>query len=329
MTATTHHTAAFDSREISLLVRSYYDVQKLRIEHELRVKGLVRAKEKTSEDKAERHYGIGVPELLAAEKAILRRVDSATSTHPLRTKWLRRVRGIGPVLASGILANIERRFQRMARMKDGSERWVSDPSLYPHEGAAKKARKELGIVEYLEQERHGIACFDNPAKLWTYCGLNVVDGRAVRREKGKKLQCSTIMKVLAWKLGETFVRCGRSYRQEYDRYKARFQAQHPEEVLVEGTKRKLYTKGHIHACSKRYVAKLFLAHTWQAWRELEGLPVVQPYALQYLQGQGHTTQKHWRDYADRKEEEIALEPEIEIEIPENDEYSGDEDEPVE
>jgi hypothetical protein len=283
--------------EVSLLVRSYYDIQKVRIEHQLRVKTLERSGQFSSEAKAEKHYSLGVDELQAVEDLLKKRIDQATKGHQVREEFMSKVSGIGPVLAGGIIAQIARREQVRARMRSGLEQWITAPELYPNEGILKERHEELGVEEILLERRGGIACFETISKLWAYAGLAVGgDGLAVRRKAGERSNWNAVFKTLAWKVGESFVKCGKSYREEYDRYKARIRLEHPEAIAVEGKKGKRFTEGNVHAMAKRYATKLFISHVWLCWRELEGLPVTAPYVIERL---GHTTMKGWRDFLDR------------------------------
>jgi len=54
-----------------------------------------------------------------------------------------------------------------------------------------------------------------------------------------------------------------------------------------------WTLGRINNMATRYVAKRLLAHLWQVWRELEGLPTRPTYPTEYL---GHTSQDDPWDY---------------------------------
>lgn len=287
----------YDPNLVSLLVRSYYDIQKVRIEHSNRIGALVRKEEHDSEEEAEETYGVGSAELLSAEKAILRAVNSATRTHPVRVQWMSRIQGIGPVLASGILAMVDRRHQSWARFRSGAEGWVTSPKLYPNEGVQKERYKELGVEEIDEGRiRSGIACFETISKLWAFFGEAVIDGAGQRRKKGEKSNWNAGAKVLAWKIGESFQKVGKSYRTLYENYKARITALHPEPQKIEGTKRTAYSKMHLNNMAKRYASKMFIAHTWLFWREFAGLPIREPYPLEH----GHTSYLRWQDMIDRE-----------------------------
>lgn len=92
---------------------------------------------------------------------------------------------------------------------------------------------------------------------------------------------SKIMGVLA----DCFIKCKSQYKFYYDFYKNR--KSHSEE-FVNGTDRKWKdeSKGHIDMASKRFMMIMFLQDLYGKWRELEGLPVREPYPQEYL---GHET----------------------------------------
>jgi len=89
--------------------------------------------------------------------------------------------------------------------------------------------------------------FATVAKLWRYAGLGVVDGKAERRRRGQKANYNTRFKALMYVIANSFLKTGSKYRR---------------------------------------MEKLFLAHVWEKWREIEGLPTREPYPIEYL---GHIT----------------------------------------
>jgi hypothetical protein len=286
----------FNAYEISFLVRTYYDIQALRIQHEARSR---RLEKMMGVPQAKDALLVGVPELEDAETTIRKRIDTETEEHPICVRFLRRVRGIGPVLSGGIIALIESRKQIQARLRNGETQWVTHPTLYPNEEAATERRELLLIEEYLTETRSGIACFDTAAKLWAYAGLAVIDGHRQKLEKGKQATFSPLLQVLAWKIGESFVKTGASYKALYDDYKKRLRLRQPDRpgegdnAEKQGGK---WSDGHLHAMSKRYVAKMLLKDCWVCWREMENLPVRKSYAEEYL---GHTTPHTWKSMLDR------------------------------
>ena len=140
----------------------------------------------------------------------------------------------------------------------------------------------------------------NVGPLWRFAGL---DPSLPRASKGEKRHYNTKLKVLCWKMGESFVKVsghedahyGKVYLIRKEREVARnemgdFKDQ-ADEILrsknigKETDAFKAYSKGklppaHIHARAKRYAVKLFLSH-WHyvAFESRYGVPPERPYIL--------------------------------------------------
>jgi len=52
---------------------------------------------------------------------------------------------------------------------------------------------------------------------------------------------------------------------------------------------------HVHEAARRKMAKIFLAHLWEVWRKVRGLPTRPPYAIEQL---GH--KDYLRPFRDRE-----------------------------
>lgn len=253
-----------------LIVRGLYDIQKLRIQLDLRVQRLVRDEVMTAKD-AKGFFEVEVEQLEGAEQEMEAKVARLIKKHPVWKDYLKYVKGIGPRLGGLCIALI---------------------------GDVRR--------------------FDNVAKLWAYCGLHTIDGKAVRRVKGQKANWSGELKTTAWKIANSFIKAGGPYRDLYDRYRQRiverelnrgnavysllksgkygaqeWKGDKPPDLKAKPE----WTIGRIHNMALRYIAKMFLSHLWEAWRELEGVSVRDPYALAYL---GHTTKVSYRDYMSEK-----------------------------
>jgi hypothetical protein len=116
------------------------------------------------------------------------------------------------------------------------------------------------------------------SKLWAFTGL------APGRDKLVKGQKATFNKWLRTKmvgvLASSFLRSGSEYRKYYDQMKGRLEN---EEGWKEEEK-----PGHRHRAAIRYMVKMFLKDLYVAWRTLDGLPVREPYAEEYLNKQPHS-----------------------------------------
>jgi hypothetical protein len=140
--------------------------------------------------------------------------------------------------------------------------------------------------------------------VWKFAGLAPGFDRKV---KGKTLPYNTRLKVLCWKMGESFVKVSGKPSSIYGKLYADFKA---EEInrnesgrYKEAAKRELtikkitdketrlklesgkLTDGHLHARAKRRTVKIFLSHYWLRGREAKGLLVPGPYSKDIL---GHS-----------------------------------------
>jgi hypothetical protein len=113
---------------------------------------------------------------------------------------------------------------------------------------------------------------DTVSKLWSFTGLNVVDGKAPKPIKGEKLKYNKWLRSkMVGVLGSSFLKCNSPYRQYYDNYKNR---------LVSANWGQ--SDGHRHNAAIRYMIKMFLIDLYKNWRSIEGLTVREPYQNEYL-----------------------------------------------
>ena len=191
--------------------------------------------------------------------------------------WLRETKGIGPVIAAGLLAHI-------------------DISKAPTAG-----------------------------HIWRYAGLDPTS----KWEKGQRRPWNAALKVLCWKLGESFVKVSGNENAMYGQlYKTRKamevdnNANHAyaeQAVHILTTRRigkdtdayKAYVQGllppaHIHARAKRYAVKMFLAHMQLVYyfAEFHELPPA-PYPIVHL-GHAHVIDPENTDLIPGLTEALAL-----------------------
>jgi hypothetical protein len=133
---------------------------------------------------------------------------------------------------------------------------------------------------------------ERPSQFWAFAGLDVAaDGRARSRRKehlvkraytsheGKAEERLSItydpfLRTKLFVLARQFMMNNNVYYKGiYENYKHRL------EHRPDWAER---TKGHRHNAARRYMVKMFLADLWRAWREIEGLPVVETYAIDKL-----------------------------------------------
>lgn len=172
-------------------------------------------------------------------------------------RWALSICGIGPVITAGLLAHIN--------------------------------------IEHCPTAGH----------LWSFAGMNPT----AKWEKGKKRPWNAALKRLCFLIGESFIKVqnrendyyGAYYAKRKQREIARNEAgEFAEQAAAVLAARRIskdtdayaaYSSGklppaHIHARARRYAVKLFLAHLWETWRTMEGLPVPLPYPIA-IKGHAH------------------------------------------
>jgi hypothetical protein len=217
--------AFLTNHEVRFLVDSYYQMQGNRI----RSAGQIRS----VEDK-EPHRVLTWLEDNATflENQIHKALDTYSASNPVG-QWMREVKGIGPVIAAGLLAHI-------------------DIKLAPTVG-----------------------------HIWSFAGLNPT----AKWNKREKRPWNASLKVICWKIGESFVKVsnhpdavyGKVYRERkaYELAKNEagdyaFQAAEILQRVPTHAQRKIYATGklppgHLNARAKRYAVKQFLSDLHAFW----------------------------------------------------------------
>jgi hypothetical protein len=250
-------------------VRFFYDLQKLRIQASNR-----NTTDSVELDKEDLAFMTATGKgLNALERDGLKDISRILKGIPIYTRWLKLQKGIGPTMGGVMVAEI-------------------DISKAPTISA-----------------------------LWRFCGLAVDNetGRAERLVKGKKATYHPWLKSKVLRvMGEGLIKANSPYRRFYDNYKTRKEntimavcmgcdggglaniadddAAPDPKTKKKATKKVKCTncngkggaapwgssKAHRHNAALRYMVKMFLADLWTTWRQLEGLPVTEPYAVTVL-----------------------------------------------
>jgi hypothetical protein len=135
--------------------------------------------------------------------------------------------------------------------------------------------------------------------LWRYAGYAVFDGKAERREAGKKSHHNQDLKTMCWRLAKSLIRANGKYADLYRREKEKAAgrldargikivpaADLPKEKGKKIETEELLSLGHHDNMAMRKMIKIFLSHLWIVWRQAENLSVSKPYAQQ-IQGHDH------------------------------------------
>lgn len=208
---------------IRALVEDYYDIQDVRLRSESRARAYEQGVSEQDMAVLKEMTGKSLKKL---EGQIKTKILKELKNYPIWTEWLVNVKGVGPVLAGGLLTYIE-----------------------------------------------DVNRFATISKLWTYAGLGLRDGKVVKKAKGEKINYNPRFKVLMWKCGESFVKTKGGYRELYEQHRQKYEDKWltPEICGSVGCKNKgKCLDGHKYAAAKRKVEKIFLAHVFQKWHELEG-----------------------------------------------------------
>jgi hypothetical protein len=175
--------------------------------------------------------------------------------------------------------------------------WVESDKCPPE---AAWAYEQVGIGPVLAA---GLAAHINlekaktPSSVWKFAGLAPGFDR---KKKHVKLPYNARLKVVAWKLGESFMKVSGKENAVYGHLYADFKAEeikrneaglYKEQAALELATKNItkkeakailesgkLTDGHLHSRAKRRAVKIFLVHYWTKGREARGLEVRGPYA---------------------------------------------------
>lgn len=205
------------------------------------------------------------------EKEIDADIADTVADYPIY-EHMSAVKGVGPSLSAQIIAMVD-----IHRAPTVSALW-----RYAGYGMGKYWRDASGDIvapltgyKYDKDTEEWRQVSPEPEPDWT-C-VTVRD----RLVSGYRAPYNTRLKTTLWKLGGSFLKTGSSYRKEYKEAKEKYEQERD------------WTKGHVHNAAQRAMVKLFLSHLWDRWRQLEGLPVREPYAHEYLD---HSTLKRPEEY---------------------------------
>lgn len=179
---------------------------------------------------------------LQDEEEMIKVIAKTVERHPLWSAFLEGVRGCGPLMSAVILSEFDiRKAERISQF------WK-----YAGIDVAPDGRGRGRYKEHLQEQSY----IDKDGKEQTKNGITF----------------NPFLKTkLVGVLGSCFIKqpadkC--KYRKVYDDYKHR---------LEHHELHKDKTKGHKHNMAMRYMIKIFLQDLWLKWREIEGLPITQPY----------------------------------------------------
>jgi len=184
-------------------------------------------------------------------------MQSLIGRHPAWS-WLRRVRGVGSVLAARLLSRLD-----LARAP-------SPASFWAYCGLGTVAAEELecdrcGARVFVPPGTRVAAAHTPPSGRGRCSGtlrprgltdeVRVAQGRPRR---GERAPYDMEAKTICYLIGVSFVRCGGPYREVYDERKLHLASTHPD-----------WPAKRMHLAAVRATVKRFLADLWVAWHDAE------------------------------------------------------------
>ena len=204
------------------------------------------------------------------EGEIEKQMKKVLKRFPIYTEWIEKQKGVGPISAGWILAEID-----IEKATTVSKIWQFcglNPGLIPGKKRVENKDGSFSLVPTGKMIR----------------GDRLTPGHVAPFNK-------RLRTALAGVMASGFIKSQNDYcLRYYYPYKARLEQEvnTVEEIRKAGSKAedvawKDAKKAHRDRAAQRYMLKMFLRDLYVAWREIEGLPVRPPYQEEYL-GKRHT-----------------------------------------
>jgi predicted RNA-binding Zn-ribbon protein involved in translation (DUF1610 family) len=266
--------------ELRTLVDQYDGIQRQRIAASNRADAILGGEDHGDSDM---YQGLA-DKMKDLEDEIAKGFKAEVDAHPVGP-WLMAVRGIGPTMAAKVIGHIG----DIERFDSASKLW-----RYAGYGLVPKC---LTCDIFIPESEAGFdeSCPD--------CGGTDFKMAAERRVRGHKLHYDPRFKTMLFNLGDGLIRSNSPYRRIYDEAYDYYLSNRPEWTKCQDCKTtvsqckkpekhghadyrvrpgKGWSTGRVHLASKRKMVKIFLAHVFEAWRRIEGLPIQELYVFAVL-----------------------------------------------
>jgi len=258
--------------ELKIKTETYYALQKLRIQAQLRIKAFVRDGRLDEARAAALHFWLD-EYLLKTEETLKKDITLLLKGVPIWEKWFKKVPGIGPCLGGSLYAGIY-----------DISRFIYVSSLYSYCG--------MGVEKNGEAPRRQIGKKISWSPFLRMTMFKVTDS-FVKQDPDKCLYRRLYTEKKAtyqdqWPEYKFCSECGapllvRPKKPDKCSKKGckgtHGGTMHPTRKTKKGEPIYIHTKDHLHKMAKRYAGKIFLQHTWVKWREIEGLSVTDPWII--------------------------------------------------
>ena len=255
---------------IKVLMDEYERVTDAYVEHKSSLKKIIR---EHSEDldlvhlKSETDYKMieQYSNFKNIEDTMIKVLKKELADYPVYAQYLSNVKGVGPLMAGVLISYFD---PYAARHVSSFWKYAGlDVVFVPDNDAENPVGLDGELLGHYEgRQRKHTEFQDYIAK----------DGT---KQQKKGLTYNPFVKTkLLGVLGTSFLRVRGDYAAVYYDYRSR---------LDNSSKHKDKTDGHKHRMATRYMVKQFLRNFWVEWRQIEGLPVTEPYEVAKLGNDPH------------------------------------------
>jgi len=285
------------------LADTYEAIQKLRIACSNRLTAIHKLGLDEEEKLRERTLSSIVDELLEQEKRIIKIVKEILKEIPIYNEFLKKIKGIGPALSLRLLSI---NWDLNKKLSDWNAYAGLVPYVYkckcqkghklllPYNPEKRKEEIKCYVITEREKKKKGGSIILDREKM-KRCGAPVRIGEIApcRKHSGYKIFWNPKAKKTLWLISTSLAKSGKFYKIFYEYWREKY------------LKEKL-SLPHAVARAKRKVAKLFLAHFYEAWHEIEGMSYELPYQFEYLK---HSPDRllDWKIIIKVEEGEIEIE----------------------
>jgi hypothetical protein len=234
---------------------------------------LKQRKEKWREEKIAQYKTYKYPQLRALV-SLYYNAQGERLANDNRARELEEIQVLPPDAAEASKRGSEKRKEAEKDMEKLIKKYVSEIPIYREYLSEIKGLGPIlsgCLIAYLQD----IGRFNTISALHRYSGLSAIDGKAQKRRAGWSTDYDPKMKTLMWKIGKSFLTSRNpEYRKIYDDAHRHYEERGKwSENNPTGNKNKAHTMNR----SLIKMERIFLANVWLKWRQLEGLPVSDPY----------------------------------------------------
>ena len=266
---------SYKYRTLRGLVSLYYDNQEMRLAFENRLR-ILKTVAKLPEETV-KITTLALESYKQTEDDLAKSMAKELKAIPVYTEYLSKIKGIGPVYSACLIAWI-----------DGARLYCSECNARINlaKGVCESCEKKIKKFEDVRMEGQSIARFETVSKLLRYAGLSAIDGKVQRRRIGASIDFNMKLKTLMFKIGTGLMMSKNpEYRKLYDQFHEEY-AKRGDYSAANPSGNK--NKKHLQFRSMKKMERIFLSNLWVKWRQLEGLPVSEPYAFAVL----HHSKEH-------------------------------------